>query len=89
MHKNKVLGCLWDYGLVWISETVNLSMSSSRYANGRTPLRYITGETLDIREYLDFIFYDWVTYLENSGLGELSLGRWIGVSRKVGQGVSY
>ena len=28
-----------------------------------------------ISEYVDFIFYDWVMYRANAGLGELSLGR--------------
>ena len=41
--KNKVPERLWDYGLVWISETGNLSVSSSHYSSGRTPLEYITG----------------------------------------------
>ena len=41
--QEKVPERLWDYGLVWISETGNLSVSSSRYASGRTPLEYITG----------------------------------------------
>ena len=71
MHKNKVPQRLWDYGLVWISETGNLSVSSLRYASGITPLEYITGETPNISEYLDFTFYDWVTYSANTGLGEL------------------
>ena len=38
MIKNKVPERLWEYRLVWISETGNLSVSSSRYASGRTPL---------------------------------------------------
>ena len=73
MLKNKVPEILWDYGLVWISETGNLSVSSSRYASGRTPLEYITGETPDISEYLDLTFYDWVIYCATYGLGELSI----------------
>ena len=69
MLKNKVPERLWDYGLVWISETGSLSVSSSRYASGMNPLEYITGETPNISEYLDFTFYDWVTYRANAGLG--------------------
>ena len=42
--KNKVPERLWDYGLVWISKTGNLSVLRSLYASGRTPLEYITGE---------------------------------------------
>ena len=75
MLKNKVPKRLWGYGLVWISKTGNLSVLSSRYASGRTPLEYIIGETTDISEYLYFNFYDWVTYRSNSGLGELYIGR--------------
>ena len=80
---------LLDYGLVWISQTGKLCVSSSCYASGRTPLGYITGEMPDISEYLDFKFYDWVTYCKNAGLEEILLGRWLGVSHKVGQAMSY
>ena len=89
MHKNKVPELLWDYGLVWISRTGNLSVSSSRYVSGRTSLEYITGETPNISEYLDFIFYDLFTYHANARLGELLLGRWLYMYHKVGQAMSY
>ena len=89
MPKNKVPERLWDYGLVWIRKTGNLSVSSSRYASGRTPLEYTTGETLDISEYLEFTFYDWVTYCSNVGLGDLYIGRWLCVSHKFGQAMLY
>ena len=68
---------------------MNLTISSSRYANGRTPIEIVTGETPDISEYADFRFYVWVLYRSNAGLGEESLGQWLGVSHKVGQLMSY
>lgn len=40
-------------------------------------------------EYLDFEFYDWVTFRSNAGLGEVQLGRWLGVSHRVGRWMSY
>ena len=89
LQRKNVPQRLWDYLLVWICETGNLSVSSSRYANGRTPLEIITGETPDISEYIDFGFYDWVVNRSNAGLGENYLGRWLGVSKKVGQLMSY
>ena len=89
MNKKNVPKRLWDYGLVWTCETGNLCASSSRYANNRSAIEIITGETPDISEYIDFGFYDWVTYRTNAGLGELSLGRWLGVSHKIGQAMSY
>ena len=89
MQRKNVPRRIWDYGLVWTRETANLTVSGSRYAQSRTGLEIITWETLDISEYVDFSFYDWVTYRANAGLGELSLGRWLGVSRKIGQLMSY
>ena len=69
MLKNNVPERLWNYGLIWISETGNLSVLSPRYASRRTTLEYITEETPDITEYLDYNFYDLFTYCENAGLG--------------------
>ena len=89
MMKKKVPRRLWDFGITCISETGNLTVSSSRYANGRTSIEMITGDTPDISEYIDFSFYDWLTYQSKAGLGELSLGRWLGVSHKIGQLMSY
>ena len=80
---------LWDFGMAYIAETGNVIATSSRYAKGRTPLEMITGETPDISEYLDFGFYDWVTFRQNAGLGPLELGRWLGVSHRIGQLMSY
>jgi hypothetical protein len=49
----------------------------SKYADGRTPMEIITGDTPDISEYLDFDFYDWVVFRSKAGLGEAKLGRWL------------
>ena len=42
MAKKKIPKRLWDYGIIWISETGNLAVSSSRYADGRTSIEIIT-----------------------------------------------
>ena len=52
-------------------------------------MEIITGETLDLSEYLDFGFYDLDTYRYNAGLGVPQVGRWPGVSQRVGQLMSY
>ena len=80
---------LWDYGISYVCETGNLTVNSSRYSNGRTPIECITGDTPDLSEYIDFGFYDWVTYRQNAGLGKIEIGRWLGVSHKVGKLMSY
>ena len=58
MLQKKVPPRLWDYAFVWIYETENLCAHFLKYAEGRTPLEIITGETPDISEYLDFEFYE-------------------------------
>jgi hypothetical protein len=56
---------------------------------GACPLQDVTGETVDISEYLNFGFYDHVSYKENAGLGATLIGRWLGVSHRVGGLMSY
>ena len=56
---------------------------------GRTPLEQITGDMVDISECLDFSFYDWCWYHDNTGLGLTKLGRWLSVAHKVGGLMSY
>ena len=89
MLKKNVPRRLWDHGLTWVADTGNITVTSSKYAQGRTPLEIITGETPDISDYTDFGFYDWVIYHPNAGLGEKCYGRWLGVSHTVGELMSY
>ena len=89
MRRQKVPKRLWDFAFVQICEIGNLTVSRSRYAYGRTPIEILLGDTPDISEYLDFCFYDWVSYRANPGVGESSIGRWLGVSHKIGQLMSY
>ena len=63
--------------------------STSGDLSGRTALDQLTGKTPEILEYLDFTFYDWCWYNDNTGLGEMKLGRWLGISHHVGSLMSY
>jgi hypothetical protein len=89
MMKKSVPRRLWDYGLRRVCEIQNRTSNSSRELGGRCPLEKVTGESVDISEYLDFGFYDRVWYKDNAGLGETKLGRWLGVSHKVGTLMSF
>ena len=89
MVKKKVPKRLWDYGLRWVCEIQNRTSNTARGLDGRCPLERMTGESVDISEYLDFGFYDWIWFKENAGLGETKLGRWLGVSHKVGTLMSF
>ena len=53
---------VWGYGILYVCETGNLTVKSSRYSNVITSIECITGDTLDVSEYIDFGFYDWVMY---------------------------
>ena len=67
-------------------------MRTSRDAGdlrNRTPIERVTGDMVDISEYLDFGFYDWCWYHENAGLGPTKLGRWLCVAHRVGGLMSY
>ena len=90
MTKRDVPEKMWDFGLIWVSETGNLSVSSTKYAGGRTPIEFITGETPDISEWLDFDFYDWVHYWDSpEDKDNPKIGRWLGVSHRVGSALCY
>ena len=89
MHRKRVPKILWEYGLKWVSEVRVRTLSDVTDQKGRTPLERITGDTVDISEYLDFSFYEWCWYHRNAGLGPMKLGRWFGVAHKVGGLMSY
>ena len=89
MLKKKVPKRLWDYGIKWVFEVMQCTASTSRNLCGQTALEQLTGETPEISEYLDFTFYDWCWYNNNGGLEETKLGRWLGVSHRVGSLMSY
>jgi Reverse transcriptase (RNA-dependent DNA polymerase) len=89
MRQRHVPRRLWDYGFRWVCEIVTRTANSIYSLEGRTPLELISGETPDISEWIDFAFYDWCWYGDNAGLSEVKLGRWLGVSHRVGPAMSF
>ena len=83
MTRKKAPKKVWDYGLEWITR----SSHSTFTLQGRTPYEHLTGETPDISEYLDFGFWDRVK--DDGGLSERKIGRWLGVSHRVGNAMIY
>ena len=59
--------------------------------DGRPPLEKITGDTIDLSEYLDFDVYDPVWYwgTPSGEKGEALLGRCLGISHIVSAGMCY
>ena len=92
-HRNMFkAGCprrLWNYGLPHTAKAMQHTASYSGNLNGRTPFEKLTGETPDISEYLDLVFNNWVIFKEDTGLGEVQVGRFLGVSHNVGSLMSF
>ena len=57
--------------------------------NGINPVEFVTGDITNISELLEFSFYDQCWYKENAGLGETYIGKWLGVSHRIGPLMSY
>ena len=89
MFKKRVPKVYWDYGMRWVCETMSRTHLRANRVDGGVPLQGITGDTIDISNYLEFGFYDRVWYRDNAGLGEIHTGRWLGVSANIGSIMTY
>lgn len=89
MQKHDIPMRLWDFVLDYTLETMNVTVNTSKYSNGRVPLEIITGITPDISELLDFHIYQWVYFKSNAGFAKREIGRWLGPSHKVGRAMTY
>lgn len=91
MKSRKVPRRLWDFGLKHTAKILQLLPRNS--LQGRTGYEEVTGKTPDISEYCDFDFYDLVWYHAgvHPSISEENreLGRWLGVSHRVGSEMCY
>ena len=89
MLSKRVPRKLWGYGFQWTTQVMEITSTRSGGLRGGFPFQDVTGETPDISEYLDFGFYDHVSYKENDVLGMTAIRRCIGVYHMVGRLMSY
>ena len=76
----------WDFGMVWEAEIY----SHTLVKDGRPDLERLTGDTIDISEWLEFEFYDLVLFWNNqSDDTNPMLELCIGVSHRVGSAIFY
>jgi hypothetical protein len=87
--RKNVTKLFWDYGLRWLCEIMSRTHTRTQRINGGIPLQNVTGETVDISNYLDFGLYDHVMYRDNPGLSESKIGRWLGVAKNVGTMLTF
>jgi hypothetical protein len=83
---------LWDFAAVWRAELRQVIAYDNPNLRGRNGYEFVTGNTRDISEYLDFDWYDYAWFwdeLEQFPGEKRKLCRWLGVSHRVGQAMCY
>jgi hypothetical protein len=82
---------LWDYCANYMSEITCFPANDLTALHGRTPYELVTGNTLDISEYVEFQWYEPVYYYEDMPFPDpkLHLACWLGVAHRVGQTLCY
>jgi hypothetical protein len=90
MTERQVPSRLWDYGLIYIAEILSIVAQGK---NGRPGIEAVMGHTVDISEWLDFEFYDYVWYWDEKGSDmteeQRLIGRWLGIAHRVGSEMTY
>ena len=89
MVRKRVPKKFWDYGVRWVAETMQRTLTKFERLEGRCPIKRVSGETTDTSEYLDFGFYNWCWYHDNADLSPPLLVIWLGVSHRVGSCMPY
>ena len=54
MIRKRVPRKLWDYGMVWVTETMAMTHTSAGGLDGSIPITKVTGETTYISEYVEY-----------------------------------
>ncbi|MGH7954979.1 MAG: hypothetical protein ACREOZ_03375 [Gloeomargaritales cyanobacterium] len=76
---------------MYVCEIRCLTAHSIHSLHGRTPQEHVIGNTPDISEYNEFDWYQPIWYYESSDFpgNKRILGRWLGVSHRIGQAMCY
>ena len=76
----------WFFGMVWEAEIYSRTAGK----DGHPDLEQLIEDTIDISEWTEFEFYDLVWFWNNqSDDTNPMLGRWLGVSHRVGSALCY
>jgi hypothetical protein len=91
MVRKKVPRRVWNFGLKHAAKIMQMIPGNKH--GSRTGYEQVTGKTPDISELLDFEFWDPVWYWAEShpSVSEpaRALGRWMGISHRVGSSMCY
>jgi hypothetical protein len=80
---------LWDYCWEHQSAIKSLTASSHPILDGVTPFEKVHGYTPNIAEYIVYKWYQWVWYHDPDTPDKSELGRWLGPSHNIGQGLAH
>ena len=84
--RHRIINRVWDFGMVWEAEIY----SQTAGKDGRPDLEQLTGDMIDISEWLKFKFYDLVCFWNNqSDDTKPMMGQCLGVSHRVGGDLCY
>jgi hypothetical protein len=90
MQENLTPSRLWDYGLVYIAEIQSIL---ARGRDRRRGIERISGDTIDISDWLDFDFYDIAWYWDQKKMDmndkQARICRWLGIAHRVGSDMTY
>jgi hypothetical protein len=89
MMTNRCPEAFWDFALEYIISICQFLIL--RAADDRSLMEVITGETMDISEFMDFDFYQFVKYRDAKYDRDdpVQLGRWLGIVHEVGTPMTY
>jgi hypothetical protein len=89
MMLNKCPEAFWDFALEYIITIRQFLVRRS--AEDRSPMETVTGETMDISEFIDFDFYQFVKYRDAKYDRDepVQLGRWLGIAHDIGTPMTY
>ncbi|MGH3055661.1 MAG: hypothetical protein ACRDL7_11860, partial [Gaiellaceae bacterium] len=91
MTRTRTPKSLWDYCMSYVCDTRCITAHGNYSLHGRTPYEYVTGNTPDISEYVEFDWYQPIWYFESADFpnDRRLMGRWLGVSHRIGQAMCY
>ena len=88
MERHQVPVRLWCFAYEYATEIHSLVVPGSFQLQNRTPYESVMHYTPDILDYVNFHFYQWCYYWDETEK-EKKLGRWLGVAHQVGQRMCY
>jgi len=84
--RRRIPKCVWDFHIVWEAQIYSRTV----HRNHNTSLEALTGDTVDISEWIEFEFYDLVLYWDDrDNETRQSIGRWLGPSHHIGSALCY